>query len=834
MKYGHLPGGPPQRQRSSPARMVASHMLSQFRRPGRIRSRLLLLSIALFGCLFIIYGRRHSTELHFTATTLTTYIPTGITDAIATYSETEEQDTRWGDTKSQNGTDANHIVLKKPKFHLLIPAYKPSPSLCRTLLSAAILDYPPPTLIGYGGTPDKERPGMDEAKRTFSFLTGKEARDDDLVMVVSEDTIFQLPATTALTRFFSTLHSTSTNLLTKYGRLPSTDNHNTPKHQRPQRYTSKVLFTASKSCSNAPDSPACLSIPDSPLPHPISTSISNPLNIGGNDSSSTTKPPRFLEVSMHISRASSLIPLYKRATELLESGDIGKSGKEYVFEQLFGEQEYARSLFLEEERAKRPAWRNWLADIFSSTPSEGIVKPKVTSNQEGSEKEEQKEDGESEFGIMLDYSSTVFQDMRNSAQDLQFVIFGDEKEGTKNGAPSRIEGKAKTWKIKRPIRLPPDLSNAPDPFGGIDVLSIKPSQDSRKNIPGQEVTGTDASWADVPLLMNLMVPSSTVPAAFDFRGVEPQDFNEIWNNLWFHNSSRRLLTQHIQILTANPNPEPLVITTPPTSSTSSSLGSGDTDSDTIHYLDIRPGKSSLGAWTDKGEWIPWREICAGFGEEVFGDGFGEGEFDFGGDGEGEGEGDGGGNGGKGGMGAWVEEGEEYVKGLWGMVVGGGGSGSGDELEEGKEDGKGEGQGTVEEHGMGSFEQGVVVGQDEENNGNGKENENEDVAEGKGVDNDGNVIEGKGEGKDEKKHDNQHTAYDDQKENPEIDNNTKDEGNKGDDQKAEVEDNESMKDKDTQGIVDGGSNGQSEGDEGKVEEGAVRFEDEKEDQKEGKE
>lgn len=218
MKFGHLPGGPRQRQRGSRARIIASHLLSPFRR--RIRSRLLLLLIGLAGILFIVHGRRHSVsihplkslcpgslkkykllctfllsvlfeqnKLHSTSSTLTTHVPTGISGAIAIYGETENQDTRWEDSKSQNEADSNHIVLKKPRFHLLIPAYKPSAAICRTLLSAAILNYPPPTLIGHGSSPAvKEKSDNDLVKRTFSFLTGKEVRDDDLVMVVSKGT----------------------------------------------------------------------------------------------------------------------------------------------------------------------------------------------------------------------------------------------------------------------------------------------------------------------------------------------------------------------------------------------------------------------------------------------------------------------------------------------------------------------------------------------------------------------------------------------------------------------------------------------------------------------
>ncbi len=100
---------------------------------------------------------------------------------IATYGEILE-DTRWDD--DVDSTNGNRIVIKKPKFHLLVPAHKATTNLCKTLLSAAILNYPPPTLVNYGGSMDFERPGMDVVRDTFSFLIGKEVHDDDLVLVV--------------------------------------------------------------------------------------------------------------------------------------------------------------------------------------------------------------------------------------------------------------------------------------------------------------------------------------------------------------------------------------------------------------------------------------------------------------------------------------------------------------------------------------------------------------------------------------------------------------------------------------------------------------------------
>jgi hypothetical protein len=75
---------------------------------------------------------------------------------------------------------------KKPKFHLLITTTGPTPNLCKTLLSAAVLNYPPPTLITYGATEGDWRLGADVIHHTYSFLKSKEVHRDDLVLVVEE------------------------------------------------------------------------------------------------------------------------------------------------------------------------------------------------------------------------------------------------------------------------------------------------------------------------------------------------------------------------------------------------------------------------------------------------------------------------------------------------------------------------------------------------------------------------------------------------------------------------------------------------------------------------
>lgn len=115
-------------------------------------------------------------DLHLAAATLSRYVPERVTNTLAHHIEGYEA-TRWDDVVESAGIGQDSV--KKPKFHLLIPYNKPTANLCKTMLSAAILNYPPPTLISYGSPGGSERPGADVLQHMFDFLLGREAHDDD-------------------------------------------------------------------------------------------------------------------------------------------------------------------------------------------------------------------------------------------------------------------------------------------------------------------------------------------------------------------------------------------------------------------------------------------------------------------------------------------------------------------------------------------------------------------------------------------------------------------------------------------------------------------------------
>lgn len=112
---------------------------------------------------------------------LGSYCAIGFIESFASYGDLDLNSLRWDDELQVRNGSAG-----RPKFHLVIPARKPTANLCKTLLSAANLNYPPPSALGYGSVAEEKRPGSDVVGNIYNFLLGKEAHDDDLILLVDE------------------------------------------------------------------------------------------------------------------------------------------------------------------------------------------------------------------------------------------------------------------------------------------------------------------------------------------------------------------------------------------------------------------------------------------------------------------------------------------------------------------------------------------------------------------------------------------------------------------------------------------------------------------------
>lgn len=489
--------------------------------------------------------------------------------------------------------DQSTTVNRRPRFHLLISAQESNSNLCRSLLSAAALNYPSPVLINYGSKDSERKDVANGIHKILDFLSGDEAQGDDLILIMEEGTDpllignylsnisgnwFQLPAEVIVGRFLHGTRVSDTDLLNKYGRKPpNIDINSVMIPLGSPRYNQRVLFSAQKECSNAAEDLACYSAPQSPLLTEIYGP--QPEEYPG----SKLDLPRYLGPTLTMGRVADLRKIYDRSKEILEADASREYSAQEILAQIFGKQEYVRSVRADalNQNPDLSPWAGFIRGLRSKPLPDSKVSQEAMNIKLGQNYE---------FGIGLDYMGSVFQVLHNSTEDTRFVIFKQPPIIAWASLPP-------TSAFENLIQLPQDLLTdspfaPPTPSGPGHSPPLHPELDS---LPTE-----NASWPDVELLTNIIVPSSSVPSVVNFRGNESLQ-DEWWHKMWYQRYGRALFRQHLR------NPKAGVAV--------KMVAEGDEQ-----WWGYRGGRG--GAWTDNGTWLEWNEVCGGFEEEVFGDGWG--------------------------------------------------------------------------------------------------------------------------------------------------------------------------------------------------------------------
>jgi hypothetical protein len=87
---------------------------------------------------------------------------------------------------NDNGGKSNNERPRRPRFHLLISAHETTPNLCKTLLSAAALNFPSPVLMNYRSKNCQIQGVARHIHKILEFLGGDQVRDTDLVLIMDE------------------------------------------------------------------------------------------------------------------------------------------------------------------------------------------------------------------------------------------------------------------------------------------------------------------------------------------------------------------------------------------------------------------------------------------------------------------------------------------------------------------------------------------------------------------------------------------------------------------------------------------------------------------------
>ena len=359
-------------------------------------------------------------------------------------------------------------------------------------------------------------------------------------------------------RFDSHLQRSNAALLAKYGALDDGT-----RNKQPQgRFKEKILFGAEKSCiDHKPEDTACYASPLSPLPKDIygPNTDEPPGNINYR--------PRYLFSPNIIGHAGDLKDMLQYAQLKLDTR-TEKTSTQYLFSEIFGDQELKREKVRRDSLNPLSAFKEWLIRNNPKNDHQTLLSiDKLDLTNTGSVS-----NNNPDFGIGLDYTSSIFQVLDNSVDDIQFVTFNHP---TIVNSPSRISASD----FSHPIDLPQDLNSTAPPF----KLHSTPVQGPVSDLPLLEVDKLPVNkpWADVGLATNIIVPGTEIPSSLSLFGAGTPGLEEKWwKKMWYQPKARALMRRYMRSYTGHIAAE-------------AAARGGEL------WWDFRGGKG--GIWTDKGK-----------------------------------------------------------------------------------------------------------------------------------------------------------------------------------------------------------------------------------------
>lgn len=486
----------------------------------------------------------------------------------------------------------SHLTKATPNFHLAMPAFEEGFEFCKTTLSAMILNYPPPTIVGlnenFGSETEKEKARLTEI---LGYLTkDKLVNDDDMMLIVDgRDTWFQLPSDVLIRQYQNVLEDANKRLRRLYGNL----------------FQQTIVFGATKVCQN--DEVACHHMPELMLP----------ANIYGRDTGKETRtsPARYLDSTMLMGPVKDLKVLYEEAVRTFQEGRSESATVQSVMATVFAKQQMARN------KHKRQYTMTQLTHNFFDWAgmSPPMMKPPAHKDKESLLMLENNHHHEMMVG--LDYAHTLFQPLEHCANEELIPLLHDTSVDLSKhhhpGTPTRpLALPAALHDSVPPYWTPNTTQNNPSPNEHavhIEHLNFDPHIDALRD--------PDTPWSSTPLVQNTY--TGTVPATFriddsesspilglttDAHGFRfPPPSNISWNSFWYAGYERALLRNYFRI------PQ-------------SSVGYHNVAVGGDRLWDQRGGRG--GVWTAKeGLWFPWGEVDGVCGslemlKRVFADGKG--------------------------------------------------------------------------------------------------------------------------------------------------------------------------------------------------------------------
>jgi hypothetical protein len=439
-----------------------------------------------------------------------------------------------------------------------------------------ILEYPPFTLLRpkpesrKGATAKQAAVEKIESMLTFLKTNQRIGERDLLLIVDSDDTVFQLPHDVLIDRYMEVTRRKNEQLRSKYGTKVLVNPENENDRYVVQKYTQRALFASRKDCSsNLTDSAACASVPQSPLPPDIYGPKTDKKRDG------TLNRPRWIESGAVMGQTSDLIPIYERVLEEMKKQPL-RANEQLIFTNMFGAQEYSREI---ERRKAGSPFKDWLWNHMGILEATNVTKVRAHI-QPGAQHE---------FGMGLDYEGQLFLSTRKTLGDIEWLRYRDSRKVSSvqihHGIPREVR-----------LNLPLDVEQNPlNPFKKVKLSSSLTSKTANMTSIDVLPPSSNFTWNDLPLAT--YIQTAAVPALIHTGG-DTSVRQTFWLNSWFHPWARALLRNYVR---SAPKVRPVQVST---------LGA----TDLLKHPDRKGGM-----WTDNDEWMSFEDLCSGLEVPIFDD-----------------------------------------------------------------------------------------------------------------------------------------------------------------------------------------------------------------------
>ncbi|KAK3674043.1 hypothetical protein LTR78_006246 [Recurvomyces mirabilis] len=468
-------------------------------------------------------------------------------------------------------TPVNLTLLPPAHLHILIPASRPDVNLCKVLLSASVLGYPSPVIINWNQEFNDN--SLVEGGSHLAKISGiydyvsdlAAAHDNDLVLMLDGyDVWLQLRAQTLLDRYYHLNRLADTRIHAEMGSAAN-------------ETRQEIIFGCQKRCWPwTPQDPPCYAVPNSTLPKNVYGSRTDTL--ATEDNPFINYRPRFLNSGTAIGPVKAMRKLFGQALkQARDEPNIGSD--QYIFSHIFGDQEIwreaiGRDAILGQQRTR-------------SGPKQGLRGREFFIEEHISEvraKAAEREDGNFEFGIGVDYGAEIVLNTVFAEEDTAWLAFSNRTQIVQ--ASLEHADAAKSVKF-----LADDIASTLPPFW----------TSSTEDLPRTR------EWQNISLLTDIYTGNTPVVVHHNAHRDNLKSRRESWWPLtWFYVHARTLLDISVY--------NPLVAL----------AVSGYDKSSRRQWWAFGTWKGGArdGSWKagDEGEgWLRFDDICREYHEEIFGD-----------------------------------------------------------------------------------------------------------------------------------------------------------------------------------------------------------------------